>query len=200
LTKFKDELRNYPWPRSSAIKEHGKRWLRHASAEEIWQKVSRAAGPNLTAHEFILFVIRARTAAGSLSARIKVSASDRASVIRWHQPKIKEALASTRSLSEIAVVLEDAAFEMQQIEKSSTIVLADYPAGAISSKDQKGSQRRRAFCLIMFEFFRERCRQWMDGPVATLVDIAFPRGEATTEDAVREFRKSRPPRNSAPLH
>ncbi|MGY3344679.1 MULTISPECIES: hypothetical protein [unclassified Bradyrhizobium] len=198
---FKDELRRYPKPRSSAIKAHLKEWLEHPEADAVWQKVSKAAGANLTPEEFIDVVIRARAAARGLPHRIKGNAQDRSQVIKWHQPRIRQALASSSmTLSQIADVLEYAAFEMRQIEKFSNMDLADYPVGAISSKDQKGSQSRRAFCLIMFEFFQQRCDRWMDAEVAALLDSALPRDEATTVDEVREFRKSRPPRDRTPMH
>ena len=69
---FKQELLNYPWPPSSAIKAHGKRWLDACEAnrnqqEEVWQRVSRAI-PDLSPREFIKFVIRARSRAGGLPA------------------------------------------------------------------------------------------------------------------------------------
>ena len=189
MTTFKLELKNYKRPRSSAIKAHLQRWLDDDRTEAVWTKVNKAAGEKLTPGELIQHVIRARAKTAALPAQIAYTALERDFVKKWHAPQIKQALAKGKTLSEIADILEDAAFEMRLIEKVS--LLATYPAGVISRKNQDGSQARRAFSLIMSEFFKQRCDKWMDNEVAVLLDVALPRKEATDIQEVRDYRTKR---------
>jgi hypothetical protein len=197
VTKFKDELRKYPWPPSSAIKAHGKRWLEDDRSQGVWQKISRAAD-QLRAEDFIKFVVNARCRAAGLVPTLDFHAEAGRRYLAAHEARIKDALKSNRSLSEIADVLEEAASDFRLCDNLLDERLSGLPANAISRKDQNGSQARRAFCWILFEFFKERCRMWMDDEVATLLDIALPRKkkEPTTIDEVREFRKRRHPKTT----
>jgi hypothetical protein len=195
VTKFKDELRKYPWPPSSAIKAHGKRWLENDDAENVWRKISRAAD-QLKAEDFIKFVVTARCRAGGLVPTLDFHAEAGRRYLAAHEARIKDALKSNRSLSEIADVLEEAASDFRLCDNLLDQRLSGLPANAISRKDQNGSQARRAFCWILFEFFKEHCGKWMDEEVATLLDIAMPRKEPTDIFEVREFRKNRRPKTT----
>jgi hypothetical protein len=190
MTKFKDELRKYPWPPSTAIKTHGKRWLEDDRSEEVWQKISRAAD-KLEAKDFIRFVITARGRAEGLVPTLDFYAEAGRRYIAAHEARIKAALKSNRSLSEIANILEDAAEDFRLCDNLLDQRLSGLPENVISRKNQKGSQVRRAFCLILFEFFKKHCGNWMDTEVATLLDIAIPRKNPATIDEVSEFRKKR---------
>jgi hypothetical protein len=109
--------------------------------------------------------------------------------IAAHEARIKDALKSNKSLSEIADVLEDAAADFRLSDKLLDQRLDGLPANFESRKNQNGSQARRAFCLILSEFFQKRCGMWMDNEVAVLIDIALPRREATDIAEVREYRR-----------
>jgi hypothetical protein len=198
VIKFKDDLRKYPWPRSSAIKAHRKRWLQHVDAEKIWRKISGAAG-QLEPADFIRFVITARVRASGLVPTLDFHAEAGRRYLAAHEARIKAALKSKMSLSEIADILDDAASDFRFHDTMLDNRLSGLPINVISQKNQKGSQARRAFCLILFEFFQERCRTHMDGEVATLLDIAMPRKKPTTLDEVREFRRKRPSKDFAIL-
>jgi hypothetical protein len=192
VTKFKDELRKYPWPRSSAIKAHGKRWLEDDRSEDIWKKVGKAAGAQLKPEEFIRFVVQARSRSEGLPHILDQLVRNRGGILAHHEPRIKAAMKSKKSLIEIAGVLDDAAFDLRLFDKLEVLDLEKYPQGTISQKNQNGSQARRAFCLLLSGFFQERCGTWMDVEVAALLDIALPqrRREATDISEVREYRRS----------
>jgi hypothetical protein len=194
VTKFKDELRKYPWPRSSAIKAHGKRWQEDDRSEDVWQKVSKAAGAQLRPDDFIRFVVKARGRAAGLVYILDFHTEAGRRYLAAHEARIKAALKSNKSLSEIADILEAAASDFRFHDAMLDETLSELPVNAVSRKDQNGSQARRAFCWILFEFFKERCGKWMDDEVATLVDIALPRNKQTTIDEVSEFRKRRQPK------
>src|SRR5258705_13672250 len=98
-------------------------------------------------------------------------------------------MASKKSFAQIADVLDDVASDLRFFEKFDVRVLEEYPQGAISRKNQSGSQARRAFCLAVGDFLCEKSGKWMDGQVATLVDIALPQAEATTIVQVRAMRR-----------
>jgi hypothetical protein len=197
VTKFKDELRKYPWPPSSAIKAHGKRWLENDDAENVWRKISRAAD-QLKAEDFIKFIVTARVRAGGLVPTLDSHAEAGRRYIAAHEARIKAALKSKRSLSEIADILDDAASDFRCHDTMLENRLSGLPLNAISRKDQNGSQARRAFCWILFEFFKVHCGKWMDEEVATLLDIAMPRKKKEPTDIfeVREFRKNRRPKTT----
>jgi hypothetical protein len=198
-TKFKDELRKYPWPPSTAIPAHGRRWIEHNETENVWRKISRAAD-QLKADDFIGFVVKARCRAAGLVPTLDFHAEAGRRYLAAHEARIKAAFRSkNRSLSEIAGVLEDAASDFRLCENLLDDRLSGLPVNAISRKDQNGSQARRAFCWILFEFFKERCGRWMDEEVATLLDIALPREKPTTIDEVSEFRKKRASKDDARL-
>jgi hypothetical protein len=190
--KFKDELRKYPGRpdavRGSAIRAHLQHWLDHDETENVWRKISRAAD-QLKAEDFIRFVVTARGRAAGLVPTLDFYAAAGQRYLAAHEARIKDALKSNRSLSEIADVLEEAASDFRLCDNLLDQRLSGLPANAVSRKDQKGSQARRAFCLILFEFFKEHCGMWMDAEVATLLDIALPRKAPSTIDEVREFRK-----------
>lgn len=188
---FKQELSEYPWPPSSAIKAHGKRWMDGIDTETLWRKVSKAA-PDLKAREFIEIVLRTRAQSAGLKPILNFHAEVRRRALSVHKISINSAMRSRKSLSEIADVLEDAAAHLRLYDQSLDIKIAQLSPDAVSRKNQNGSQARRAFALTMGEFFKTRCGLWMDEEVATLVDIALPRKEAaTTIDEVKEFRKRR---------
>jgi hypothetical protein len=193
--KFKDELRKYPWPPSSAIREHLQRWLDHDETENVWRKISRAAD-QLKAEDFIRFVVTARGRAAGLAPTLDSHAEAARRYIAAHEARIKAALKSKGSLSEIADVLEDAAADFRLHDTLLDDRLSRLPANAVSRKDQNGSQARRAFCLTLGEFLNEKCGVWMDEEVATLTDIALPRKKSTTIDEVSEFRKKRHPKTT----
>jgi hypothetical protein len=202
MMTFKDELRKYPWPRSSAINAHAKRWLKDNRNEEIWRKVSKAAGERLTAGEFIRFVVKARSRAAGLPHILDQAGRYRAGILAHHERCIKAALKSRKLLDEIADVLENAAMDFRLFEKLTLHDLEKYPEGTISRKNQKGSQARRAFCLLLLGFFEQKCKMWMENEVAALLDIALPqRGrDATNISEVRGYRISAESRDAAPLH
>ena len=201
MTKFKDELLKYPWPRSSAIKAHGKRWLDDDRSEDVWQKVSKAAGAQLRPDDFIRFVVRARARAAGLVHTLDFHTEAGRRYLAAHEARIKDALKSNRSLSEIADVLEEAASDFRLCDNLLDQRLSGLPANAVSRKDHNGSQARRAFCLLLSGFFKERCGTWMDVEVAALLDIALPqrRREATDISEVREYRRSAMSRDTAAL-
>jgi hypothetical protein len=201
VTKFKDELRKYPWPPSSAIKAHGKRWLDDDRSDDIWQKVNKAAGAQLTPDDFIRFVITARGRAAGLVPTLDFYDEAGRRYLAAHEARIKDALKSNRSLSEIADVLEEAASDFRLCDNLLDQRLSGLPVNAVSRKNQKGSQARRAFCLLLSGFFKERCGTWMDVEVAALLDIALPqrRREATDISEVREYRRSAMSRDTAAL-
>jgi hypothetical protein len=190
VTKFKDELRKYPWPPSSAIKAHGKRWLENDDAENVWRKISRAAD-QLKAEDFIKFVVTARCRARGLVPTLDFHAEAGRRYLAAHTARIKAALKSDHSLSEIADVLDEAASDFRLCYNLLDQRLSGLPGNAISQKNQKGSQARRAFCLILFEFFKEHCEMWMDEQVAILLDVAMPRNKTTDISEVREYRRKR---------
>jgi hypothetical protein len=194
LTKFKDELRKYPG-RGGAIRAHVKRWLDHDETENVWRKISRAAD-HLKAEDFIRFVVNTRGRAGGLVPTLDFHAEAARRYLAAHEARIKDALKSNRSLSEIADVLEDAAADFRLHDSLLDIKLSGLSVKAVSRKDQNGSQARRAFCLTVGEFLNEKCGAWMDEEVATLTDIALPRKKSTTIDEVSEFRKRRHPKTA----
>jgi hypothetical protein len=187
-TKFKDELRKYPWPPSTAIRAHGRRWREHDQTEIVWRKISRAAN-QLKADDFIRFVVKARCRAAGLVPTLDFHAEAGRRYLAAHEARIKAAFGSNRSLSEIAEVLEDAAADFRLCDNLLDSRLSGLPVKAVSRKDQKGSQARRAFCLVIGEFLNEKSGKWMDAEVATLVDIALPQADATTIDQVRAMRR-----------
>jgi hypothetical protein len=188
-TKFKDELRKYPRPPSSAIRAHLKRRLDHDETEAVWRKISRAAD-QLKADDLIRFVIKIRGLAGGLVSTLDFHAEAGRRYLAAHEARIKAAFRSNRSLSEIAVVLEDAAADFRLHENLLDFWLGRLPVNAVSRKNQNGSQARRAFCLAIGEFLNEKSgKKWMDAEVATLVDIALPQADATTTDQVRAMRR-----------
>lgn len=187
MTKFKDDLRKYPWPRSTAIRAHLQRWSDDDRSEDIWRKVQRAVGSELTANDFIKFVIKARSKAGGLSPSMVQRQVFRAMTVEAHEKRIKDALKSNATLSEIADVLEAAASEFRDIDGFYVDRLKQLPVNAPSRKYQGGSQAVRAFCLELGEFFKGRCGRWLDPEVAALADIALDR--ETTTDQVEAYRK-----------
>jgi hypothetical protein len=197
-TKFKDELRKYPERgdamQGGAIRAHLKRWLDNDETENVWRKISRAAD-QLKAEDFIRFILSARGRAAGLAPTLDFHGEVSRRYLAAHEARIKDALKSNRSFSEIADVLEDAASDFRLCDNLLDQRLSGLPANAVSRKDKNGSQARRAFCLILFEFLKKRCGRWMDDEVATLVDIALPRKKPTTIDEVHEFRKVRRPKS-----
>ena len=195
MTKFKDELRKYPWPPSSAIKAHGKRWIDACEAnrnqqEEVWRRVSRAI-PELSPGEFIKFVIRARCRAVGLPAFLAQAA--REPTAEEIKQRIKRALNSKKTPSDIADLLETAAFSIRNREAFSEVYLEGLPSTVFSRKTDVKAQALRAFCLVLGDFFKQRSDQWLDEVVPTLADIALDRkNEPTSIETVREFRKVRP--------
>jgi hypothetical protein len=188
VTTFSQELRQWQ-PRSSAIRSHLRRWLDDDRAEDIWKTISKAAGPNLGAEEFIQFVARAAMASRALPVRIEASKREASAAVTGQGARIAEAFASNRSPSEIADVLEDAAWQLRFREKFS--LLEKYPDGVISRRQKGDSQQRRAFGLSMSDFFRERCGKWMDNEAGVLLEIAFgPNGDDISQE-VRDYRRSR---------
>src|ERR1035437_4797538 len=86
-TSFKDELRRFPWPKSSAIRQHLTRWRDDYRAEEVWKKI-HAISDCISAAEFIRVVIKARSEAGGLVPRLNHYVSERERCIRIHKAKI----------------------------------------------------------------------------------------------------------------
>jgi hypothetical protein len=185
-TKFKDELRKYPG-RGSAIRAHLQRWLDHDQTENVWRKISRAAD-QLKAEDFIRFVVAARGRAVGLVPTLDFHGEVSRRYLAAHEARIKDALKSNRSLSEIADVLEEAASDFRLCDNLLDQRLSGLPANAVSRKYGNGSQAKRAFCLAVGEFLNEKSKKWMDAEVATLVDIALDLAEATTIDQVRAMR------------
>jgi hypothetical protein len=199
-TKFKDELRKYPWPRSTAIRAHLQRWLDNDETEAVWRKISRAAD-QLKADDFIGFVVKARCRAAGLVPTLDFHTEAGRRYLAAHEARIKAAFkaafrSKNRSLSEIADVLEDAAADFRLCENLLEDRLSGLPINVVSRKDQKGSQARRAFCLAVGEFLNEKSGKWMDDEVATLLDIALPRKKQSTIVEVSEFRKKRHPKTT----
>jgi hypothetical protein len=186
-TSFKDELRSFPWPKSSAIRQHLTRWRDDYRAEEVWQKI-RANSDSISAEEFIRAVVRARCDAAGLIHRINSYVRDRAHAISLHEAKTAKALASTQSLSEIADALDGAAKDFRVIGRAIDRDLDELPANVITRKDQAGSLTRRMFYLAVGTFLYEKCGRWMDTEVTALADIAFP-GTESTIDQVRAARR-----------
>lgn len=183
-TSFKDELRRFPWPKSSAIRQHLTRWRDDYRAEEVWQKI-RAKSDCISADEFIRAVVSARCDAAGLIHRINSYVSRRAHSISFHKAKMAKALASTQSLSEIADVLDDAAADFRVIDRD----LDELPANVITRKNQAGSLTRRIFYRTVGDFLYKKCGRLMDTDVAVLADIAFP-GSENSPDQVRAARRS----------
>jgi len=198
-TKFKDELRKYPGRgdamRGGAIRAHLQRWLDHDETENVWRKISRAAD-QLKAEDFIRFILSARGRAAGLVPTLDFHAEAGRRYLAAHEARIKNALKSSKSLSEIADVLEAAASDFRLHDSVLDIKLSGLSVNAVSRKDENGSQARRAFCLTVGEFLNEKCGVWMDDEVAALTDIALPRKKQTTIDEVKEFRKRRHPKPS----
>jgi hypothetical protein len=192
---FKQELLNYPWPPSSAIKAHGKRWIDACEVnpnqqEEVWQRVSRAI-PDLSPTEFIKFVIRARSRAVGFPAFL--AQASREPTAEEIKQRIKRALNSKKTPSDIADLLETAAFSIRNREAFAEVYLEGLPSNYKSRKTDAKAQALRAFCLILGEFFKQRSDRWLDEVVPTLADIALDRkNEPTSIETVREFRKVRP--------
>lgn len=125
-------------------------------------------------------------AARALPARIVASKQEAAAVIAGQDARIAKAFASNKSPSEIADVLEDAAWELRFREKFA--MLDGYPTGAISRRRDK--QSRRAFSLAMVDFLHERCGKWMDGETGALLEIMFPSRGGDSFQEVRDYRKA----------
>jgi hypothetical protein len=172
--KFKDELRKYPRPRSSAIREHLQRWLDHDDADAVWQKIVKKAD-DLKPDDFIRFVITARARASGLVPSLESHSRWRQYCLEFIAPSIKDVLKSNRPLSEMAEALEDAAFNFRLIDDALSERLSHLPVNAVSRNDRGGSQARRAFYLAVGQFLNEKCGTWMDSEVATLADIALPK-------------------------
>jgi hypothetical protein len=186
-TSFKDELRSFPRPKSSAIRQHLTQWRDDYRAEEVWQKICANSDGILTA-EFIRVVIKARCDAAGLPHRLNHYASTRAHLISLHKAKIAKALASTQSVSEIAEVLDDAAADFRGIGRGIDLDLDELPANVITRKDQAGSLTRRMFYRTVGDFLYKKCGRWMETDVAVLADIAFP-GSENSADQVRAARR-----------
>ena len=186
VPSFKHELQKWQ-PRSSAIKTILQRWIDDDRADDVWKVVAAAAGANLTPEEFIRFVVRAAMAARALPARKEVSKRNTSGVIAGQRGRVAEAFVSDRSPSEIADVLEDAAWQLRFREKFDTLLDA-YPAGAITRRRDK--QSRRAFSLTMVDFFKERCGKWMDDQAGVLLEIAFGLSGDDNSQEVRDYRKA----------
>jgi hypothetical protein len=185
VANFKQELREYPG-RGGAIKSILQRWLDDDRAEDIWKMVTSAGGAGVTAEEFIRFVVRAAMAARALPARIEAKKQNNRGIIAAQRARVAEAFALMQSPTDIADVLEDAAWELRFRENFKT--LDGYPDGGISRN--RDTQPRRAFSLTMSDFFKERCGKWMDGETGVLLDIVFgPRGEDIFQE-VRDYRKA----------
>jgi hypothetical protein len=194
VTKFKDELRKHPGL-GGATRALLKRWLEHDETENLWRKISRAAD-QLKAEDFIRFVVNTRGRAAGLIPTLDFHAEAGRRYLAAHEARIKNALKSNRSLSEIADVLADAAADFRLHDSNLDIKLSGLSVNAVSRKNENGSRARRAFCLTVGEFLNEKCGVWMDEEVATLTDIALPRKKQTTIDEVKEFRKRRHPKPS----
>jgi hypothetical protein len=175
---FSDELRKRlliplgrgPVPgRGGVSKTILQRWLDDERAEDVWKEVAASAGANLTAEEFIRFVIRAAMAARALPERKKLGKREANAVITAQRRRVTEAFASNGSPSEIADVLDDAARELRF--RTSFAMLDGYPDGASSRRGDR--QSRRAFSLTMVDFFKERCGKWMDNETAVLLEITL---------------------------
>jgi hypothetical protein len=183
VTTFKQELRKYPG-RGGAIKSILRRWLDDDRADEVWRKIS-AADASLAVEDFIRLVIRTGMAARALPARLEARDWKVAAVIAGYGPLITKALASNKSPSEIAEVLENAAWELRFIEDFA--MLDGYPLGTNSRRRDKRS--RRAFSLAMVDFFHERCGKWMDGEAGVLLEIVLPSSTGDSLQEVRDYRK-----------
>ncbi|WP_315729125.1 hypothetical protein [Bradyrhizobium sp. SZCCHNS2015] len=186
MTAFKQELENWR-PRSSAIKTLLQRWRDDDRAEDIWRKVAKAAGANLTPSEFIHLVARTAMAARALPARIKRQKLETAATRAGLGAQIFEAFASDKSNLELAEILEEAAWQLRFREQFT--MLDNYPQGARSRSQT--SQSRRAFSLALSDFFKERCNKWMDNEAGVLLEIAFgPQGDDISQE-VRDYRRRR---------
>lgn len=185
---FSERLRDWR-PASSAIRAHLQRWLNDDRGEDVWKKVSKAAGANLGPEEFIRFVAHAAMKARALPVRIETWKREVEAAVAGQRDRVSDAFSSSGSLSEIADVLEDAAWDLRMRERFS--MLHGYPSGAISRR-QKGTQGRRALSLIMSDFCKERCGIWMDEEVGILLEIAFGPGSGDdSAEEVRGYRRSR---------
>jgi hypothetical protein len=187
-TSFKDKLRNFPRPKSSAIRQHLDRWLDDPIAEGVWRKISKLAH-NLEAEELIRQVIRARSRAAGFKPTLNQYAGIREWTLHSHRQQIKAALASKLPLHEIAKVLEIAAAEFLTIDEFYSSRLE----GAVRRKDQNSSLMRHAFYLQVGSFLHQQCGRWMDAEVATLADIAFH----GTENTIVQIRAARLPTTSS---
>lgn len=189
---FKQQLLQWQ-PRSSAIRAHLRRWLDDDRADNVWKAVSKAAGANLGAEEFIRFVASTAMSSRALPVRLEAYKREADAALSGYGARVTKAFGSNKSLSEIAELLEEVAWELRFKERIA--MLDRYPAGAISRRQKGDSQKRRAFSLSMSDFFIERCGKWMDNEASVLLEIAFgPGARAPGDDLsqeVRDYRRSR---------
>ncbi|MEH2468834.1 hypothetical protein V1281_001910 [Nitrobacteraceae bacterium AZCC 2161] len=184
---FRDALAGYSVPKSSTMREHLERWGSHHDAEGVWKKIS-AHSAALDPQEFIRRVLLYRNHAAGFSAARPIERADKSKFLKWYKQKIVEAMKSSRSFSEIAETLEEAASALRLLEESFESFRYMISKDADSRKDQDGSLARSAFCLTLSEFFIENCNIWLDEQVATLCDIAFPGDEPLPIESVKAFR------------
>jgi hypothetical protein len=187
-TSFKDELRRFTWPKSSAIRQHLSWWRDDPNAEGIWQTI-RAKSDRISAEEFIRVVIRARSEAGGLIPRIDRYRREREHSIRRHEKEIAEALKSNQHLSEMADALDAAAEDFRAIDGRLAADMADFPADYISQKDQDITLMRKMFWHRVGTFLHKRCGEWMDEQVGRLADIAFDTENDNAVDQIRAMRR-----------
>jgi hypothetical protein len=185
---FKEELRRFTWPKSSAIRQHLSRWRDDYRTEEIWQKI-RAKSDCISAEEFIRVVIKARSEACGLIPRLNRYHRECKHSIRCHEKVIVTALRSTQSPSEMADVLDTAAADFRSIDDRLAADMADFPTDLITQKDQSISLMRKVFWHRVGTFLHKRCGEWMDEQVGMLADIAFDTENDNTVDQIRAMRR-----------
>ena len=187
-TSFKDELRRFTWPRSSAIRQHLFRWRDDYRAEQIWQKF-RAKSDRRSGEELIRVVIRARSEACGLNHRIIRNRRECEHSIRRHEKEIAKALKSNKPLSEIAGVLDAAAADFRAIDGRLAADLTDFPPALFTQKDDSITLMRKMFCYRVGTFIHKKCGEWMDEQAGTLADIAFDTETDNAVDQIREMRR-----------
>jgi hypothetical protein len=173
--------------RLTAHQQHLHDWIEDERAQEIWSAITKRAAA-ADAQEFIRSVLKARSEARGLIARLAHRKAERAATLDRCANIAAKLFASNCSPSEIADRLESMADSLRDLDEFWAFLIPDDVE--VSRKDQSGTRERKLFAQQISRIVHKLCEQWRDSEVAALTEIAFP-GCAVDEEQIRKWRTRR---------
>jgi len=189
--------------------QHLARWAEDDRADEVWKTIQTYAigpfpcGPNRRSLEpldiFVLSVLLMRHVADNIDRTYQSWKSRRTRYLQRAKKakdlanfykKISTGAPLTPSVADRRIQLRAEIYE-QDAEMMRTLAGRGPKSLRISRIDRKGSRKRVAFMNLVSHSMTTLCGKPLDSVVATLTDIAFPGGEPTSLEQVRNARETR---------